>query len=56
MSERVLVIGSSGQIGSDLVTSLRKIYGETNVIASDIRLPKEEILGAGPFVQLDVMD
>ena len=56
MSERVLVIGSSGQIGSDLVTSLRKIYGGTNVIASDIRLPKEEILGTGPFVQLDVMD
>ena len=32
----VLVIGSSGQLGAELVAGLRQIYGRENVIASDI--------------------
>lgn len=36
-SERILVIGSKGQIGSVLVDFLRGIYGEQNVIGSDLR-------------------
>ena len=39
MSETILVIGSSGQIGTELVEELRKIYGNQNVIASDIKEP-----------------
>ena len=37
MPDKILVIGSSGQIGTELVISLREIYGDQNVIAADIR-------------------
>lgn len=51
--ERILVIGANGQIGSVLTNSLMKLYGQDNVIASDIRkLDHQE----GIFELLDVMD
>ena len=53
MSERILVLGANGQIGSELVESLRNIYGADNVIASDIKEPLTK--SDGPFVQLDVL-
>jgi len=53
MKERILVIGSAGQLGTELVTSLRDIYGETEVMASDIRTPEHV---DGPFTQLDILD
>ena len=56
MSDKLLVIGSSGQIGTELVLELRKIYGEKNVIASDIRSTSKKTLQNGPFELLDVMD
>ena len=37
MKERILIIGSSGQIGTELVMELRGMYGNENVVASDIR-------------------
>ena len=37
MKERILVIGSSGQIGEELVLKLRRLYGDSNVIASEIK-------------------
>jgi len=54
--ETILVIGSAGQIGSDLVLELRKIYGDNHVVASDIRDASYEVMEGGPFIQLDVMD
>ncbi|MEO6686609.1 MAG: NAD-dependent epimerase/dehydratase family protein, partial [Dyadobacter sp.] len=36
-SERILVIGANGQIGSVLVDYLRDMYGESQVIASDLK-------------------
>lgn len=54
--ERVLVIGSSGQIGSELVLALRKKFGNSNVFATDIKQPPEEIRNGGPFQILDVLD
>lgn len=52
--ERILVIGSNGQIGSELVLSLRQIYGVNNVIASDINPSRLE--QDGPFQLLNVLD
>jgi nucleoside-diphosphate-sugar epimerase len=54
--EKILVIGCSGQIGSELTLELRKIYGENNVIATDIRPAPPDIRESGPFEILDVMD
>ncbi|HNZ66468.1 MAG TPA: UDP-glucose 4-epimerase, partial [Planctomycetota bacterium] len=33
--ENILITGSMGQIGSELILSLRNIYGKDRVIASD---------------------
>ena len=56
LQENILVIGSSGQIGSELVLELRKIYGNSSVIASDIIPSSDEIISSGPFEILDVTD
>ncbi len=54
--EKILVIGASGQIGVELTLALRKIYGASNVIASDLREQNELLEGTGPYVSLDVMN
>ena len=54
--ERILIIGSSGQIGTNLVMELRKMYSNENIIASDIRHSSDEIMNSGPFEELDILD
>ena len=54
--ERILVIGASGQIGVELTLALRKIYGNNNVVASDLREENELLKGTGPYVSIDVMN
>lgn len=54
--EKVLVIGSSGQIGTELVMKLRSVYGNDQVIASDLKPGSEEIMESGPFVELDILN
>lgn len=54
--ERILVIGASGQIGVELTLALRKIYGNSNVVASDLREQNPLLEGTGPYVSLDVMN
>ena len=54
--DTILVIGASGQIGSELVMQLRSIYGSSYVIASDIKLAPEDVVESGPFEFLDIMD
>jgi len=56
LKEKILVIGASGQIGVELTLALRKIYGNTNVVASDLREENELLKGTGPYVSLDVMN
>jgi nucleoside-diphosphate-sugar epimerase len=56
MKEKILVIGASGQIGVELTLALRKIYGNNNVIASDLREENPLLHGTGPYVSLDVMN
>lgn len=52
----ILVIGASGQIGTELVMSLREKYGHENVVASDLKTASQEVKESGPFELLDVMD
>ncbi len=54
--EKILVIGASGQIGVELTLALRKMYGNSNVVASDLREENELLKGSGPYVSLDVMN
>ncbi len=56
VKEKILVIGASGQIGVELTMALRKIYGNANVIASDLREQNPLLEGTGPYVSLDVMN
>jgi nucleoside-diphosphate-sugar epimerase len=56
MTDKILVIGSSGQIGTELVMKLRQIYGSANVVASDLKEGSAEIMQSGPFEILDALD
>lgn len=55
--KKILVTGALGQIGSELTMYMRNIYGNDNVVATDIRridgIPAVE---SGPFETLDVLD
>ena len=56
VKEKILVIGACGQIGVELTLELRRIYGGSNVVASDLREENELLKGTGPYVSLDVMN
>ncbi|WDF77818.1 NAD-dependent epimerase/dehydratase family protein [Mucilaginibacter sp. KACC 22773] len=56
MTEKILVIGANGQIGTELVMALRGIHGAENVIASDINDPTYAIRNNGPFEIVNVLD
>lgn len=54
--EKVLVIGACGQLGSELTLALRQVYGDAQVLATDVVPPSAELLVSGPFAQLDILD
>lgn len=55
--KKILVTGALGQIGSELVVHMRNIYGNDNVIASDIRrIDGMAAVEGGPFEILDVLN
>jgi nucleoside-diphosphate-sugar epimerase len=56
IKDKILVIGASGQIGVELTLELRRIYGGSQVIASDLREENDLLKGTGPYVSLDVMN
>lgn len=55
MSERILILGACGQIGTELTRKLRTIYGNNNVIASDIKQGNKTIT-EGNFEIIDATD
>ncbi|WP_299884007.1 NAD-dependent epimerase/dehydratase family protein [uncultured Lacinutrix sp.] len=56
MSSKILIIGACGQIGSELTFKLREIYGNDNVIASDISYNNLDVVNSGIFEIIDAMD
>ncbi len=56
MKETIIVIGSNGQIGTELVAELRNIHGSSQVVATDIKEPDYDTKNAGPFEFSNVLD
>ncbi len=56
MNEKILIIGACGQIGSELTYKLRSLYGDENVIASDISYSNLDIANSGNFEIVDAQD
>ena len=56
MSQTILVLGASGQIGSELIEKLRTVYGSAHVVASDIRNGPPSLMNSGPFEIIDATD
>ncbi len=56
--KNILVIGSTGQIGSELTLRLRHLYGGAHVVAGHVQgvEPVGELLEGGPSAVCDVMD
>ena len=52
--EKVLIIGAGGQIGLELTESLSKIYGNDNVIPSDLK--ETSGFDKNPYEKLDALD
>ncbi len=48
--EKILVVGAAGQIGSELILTLRKMYGNDNVIGTGRKTaPSQAVMETGPF-------
>ncbi len=55
--KKILVIGATGQIGSELTPALRAIYGRGNVVAcGHASEAAGELFESGPYLALDVRD
>ncbi|MDG1238728.1 MAG: NAD-dependent epimerase/dehydratase family protein [Flavobacteriales bacterium] len=51
-----LIIGSSGQIGVELIEQLSKLHGADKIIASDIKPATKNIIEGVTYLTLDVLD
>jgi nucleoside-diphosphate-sugar epimerase len=56
MKPKILIIGACGQIGTELTHHLRKIYGNENVVATDIRKLNNDIVNEGIFEVVNALD
>lgn len=56
MKSRILIIGASGQIGTELTIALRNRFGIDKVVASDIREGNKTLMSEGHFEILDATD
>ncbi|MBL7006301.1 MAG: NAD-dependent epimerase/dehydratase family protein [Spirochaetia bacterium] len=52
--KRILITGALGQLGSEIAVALRKRYGNTNVVLTDIRDDiNSDLKESGPFYSID---
>jgi nucleoside-diphosphate-sugar epimerase len=56
MNTKILIIGACGQIGTELTQKLREIYGNDNVVASDIRKLNIDVVNDGIFEVVNALD
>lgn len=56
METKILIIGACGQIGTELTQKLRQIYGNENVVASDIRKLNIDVVNDGIFEVVNALD
>lgn len=54
--KKILVLGSCGQIGTELVLTLRTKFGNQQVVAADLKDECPTNLSNGPYVRLDALD
>lgn len=55
--KNILIIGTAGQIGSELTMKLREIYGSNNVVAGFRKtMPSEEVMNSGPNEKVDATE
>ncbi len=56
--KKILVLGSGGQIGSELTMRLREVYGDSNVVATDLNPERltTQIQQSGPTGKVDACD
>ncbi len=55
--KNILVIGTAGQIGSELTMRLRDIYGSSNVVGGYRRtMPEKEVMESGPMEKVDATE
>jgi len=55
-TQRILITGAAGQIGTELTVALRAKFGAGNVLVTDVVKPSGDSAGSGPFETLDVTD
>lgn len=56
MAECIIILGSNGQIGTELVAALRAKHGQQHVVAADIRTSQSAGGTNTPFEIIDVLD
>ena len=54
MTDKVLIIGAGGQIGTELLERLNQIHGPSNVIAADLN--SSSAFANNPYEKLDILD
>ena len=55
-NNKILIIGALGQIGSELTFKLANIYGESKILASDIKVTNKKRFGNIKYLHLNILD